>query len=140
MNPLVANIIDDLRDNGSADAENTVSILPTKSTQILEFVMDPLRRLTLQKLRDVARCPRRFGHYKSVDVIFNSTDLHRRHLVILRDASDVRPDPLLDIGEDEPCALFCAEHQMVETLGVCIRHLFRASLTRRVPCCQSSVG
>jgi hypothetical protein len=48
--------------------------------------------------------------------------------MILRDATDIRPDSIFNIGKDESRSVLGTENEMVETLGVCICHFIRASL------------
>ena len=66
-----------------------------------------------------------------MDMIFYAAYLNRGHLMILSDATDIRPHPILDIWNDKLRPVLGTENEMVETLGVCICHLIRASLTRR---------
>jgi hypothetical protein len=63
-------------------------------------------------------------------MIFYTADLDRRHLVIFRAASDVRPNSIFDIGKDESRSVLCTENEMVETLGVCIRHYSCVAMRR----------
>ena len=75
-----------------------------------------------------------------MDVIFNPAYLNCGHLMIFRDASDIRPNSTLDVWKDESRTLLCTENEMVETWEYVFAIVIRASLTRRMSLLSNSVG
>ena len=47
---------------------------------------------------------------------------HGDHVMFPRDAADVCPNTFLDIGCDPFRPTFCGEHDVIEKVGICVRH------------------
>ena len=76
----------------------------------------------LSILGDLAGTKRRRGHHESMNVILDSSNLERSHLVKSRDAADVGPDAILDFRYNPRFPILRAEGEMVMQRRVRIRH------------------
>src|SRR6266850_6333686 len=121
MLALVPDVCNHIWDLGLADREPTVTVLPFKATELEEFLMNPLGRLTFQVLGDLAGTMRRQRHHESMNMIFDSSDLKGSHLVMSGDATDVGPNAIFDFFCEPRFPILGAEREMIMQgcIGIC---------------------
>src|SRR2546428_13923017 len=84
--------------------------------------MNAFRRIALQKLRDLAWRESWRRKNESMNVIFDTADLERGHLVLSCDAAYVRPDASFDCRYNPRLAVLGAEGKVIVERCVGIGH------------------
>lgn len=78
----------------------------------VKFLMYPRRRLAFQIFCDLTWRMRRRRTYKSVNVIVDTADLPGHQAMLSRNAANICPYTLLNIGADVVNAVFGAKHDV----------------------------
>lgn len=104
----------------NTNAERAVFFLSSKQTMLRKCVMHPFRRAAFDKLQRLRYRHRRGQGQQNVNMIFDTADLDRLHLVLARDATEERPKPFAQVRSDQGAAFFCAEDAMI--IGTDVGH------------------
>src|SRR5258708_437661 len=109
MLPLRLDIVAHVGKVRPANCESAVSILPSKPSHPWKRIVYPFGRLALQQLDDKTGCNRWRRPDERVDMVVDAADLKRSHLVVLRDSTDVRKDPIFYLPLDPGLSILCAK-------------------------------
>ena len=122
MFALQLDVVDHAGDVRFADGECAVAVLPGERLKIRKRIVYPFGRAALDELRGLGRCDGRRRSEQQVDMIFNSTDAQRLHVVVTGDSAEVGPDARLDVRSDPAFAVFGAEFDVLMQSGVGVGH------------------
>ncbi len=118
MGSLVGNVGDDSRQIRATHRKRSITFLPGEITEVRVRIVNPLRRIPLHQLRDLAHgdCGRtREGH---VNMVLNPADLVRMKIVLLGDPRQIRPQTRLHLRRNEPLTMLRGKHQV--KIQVCV--------------------
>ena len=97
---------------GDTDAEGPVAFLPLEVPMLFERVMNPLRRVSLEKLNGFRHGKRGRNREQDMNMSFHAAYDQRPHLVLPSDAAEVGPKTLLQIRFDERTPIFGGPNAM----------------------------
>jgi hypothetical protein len=94
---LISNIGVGFVGSGNTNAKCAVTFLPFKGTQPWKGLVNPSGRISFEQLNRFRNGNSRWQRNQYVDMIARSAKSERFHLILLRDAAEVWPKPLLYI-------------------------------------------
>ena len=124
MFALIPDVGGNRGDIGFAHGKGGVPVLPTESLGLRKRLLNPSRSTSLDKLGDLRRRNDCWSAYQAMDVVGHTPYLDRHHLILLGDASKVRPNSFLDFMSDPSETIFRTEHDVVVQRGVGVGHDF----------------
>lgn len=112
MGGLALDIGDRVFDPRYSNAECSVAFLPSEASKVRKGIVNPLGGIPFQYLK--CFCDAECGRHgdEGVNMILNASNLKSFHIRFTRNAPQVGPKPVCDIGGDPRCSILRREDDM----------------------------